>query len=154
MKQEHRFVADLYRYIAPFIDTAEPIFLSLDGEAAKKGVSEKHFGDAGIPDMWFTLVGATMPTLIEAKIVEGKKVTLSQSQLCAWRGRGPGAHKPCAWVAANDSFEKYFCWRHDDFVSLLDTCTSERKYPQIRIPSNAQEFADIRLVALALLRTC
>src|SRR5438552_11675650 len=64
MKQEHRFVADLYRYIAPFIDTAEPIFLSLDGEAAKKGVSEKHFGDAGIPDMWFTLVGATMPTLI------------------------------------------------------------------------------------------
>jgi hypothetical protein len=151
MRQEHRFVADLYRYISPFIDTAKPIYLSLDGEAAKKGVSEKHFDDAGVPDMWFTLIGATGSTLVEAKIVEGGKITIGQSQLSAWRSAGHGRHKPSAWVAANDSLDKFYYWRHDDYLRLLDACTSQKKYPKIAMPTSTKEFNDIRLLALELL---
>lgn len=152
MRQEHRFVADLYRYVAPFIDTAKPIYLSLDGEAAKRGVTEKHFGDAGVPDMWFTLVGGNGSTLVEAKIIEGGKVTIGQSQLCAWRTSGNGKHKPSAWVAANHSLDKFYYWSHNDILQILDACTSQKKYPKVGAPSSAKEFSDLRLLALELLR--
>jgi hypothetical protein len=31
MKQERKLVAELYRYIAPFIDTEHDVYISLDG---------------------------------------------------------------------------------------------------------------------------
>ncbi len=67
MKQEHRLVAELYRFIGPFINTTKDIYVSLDGQAADTAVLAGRFKDAALPDLWFTLVGATAPTLIEAK---------------------------------------------------------------------------------------
>ena len=152
MKQEHRFVAELYRYLAPFIDTAKPLFLSLDGEAAKKGVTEKHFQDASIPDLLFTVFGRTESMLVEAKIIEAGKITIGRNQLKAWCSIGPGRHKPSAWVAANVSLDTFYYWRHDQFLELLDACTSQTEYPKLRLPKSARDFRDIRLLALELLR--
>ena len=56
MKQESRFVAELYRYLAPFIDTARELYVSLDGMAARQGVLGGHFTDPDVPDLWFYLV--------------------------------------------------------------------------------------------------
>jgi hypothetical protein len=152
VRQEHRFVADLYRYLAPFIDTTRPIYLSLDGEAAKKGVTEQIFGDADVPDLWFTLVGEDEPVLIEAKITDGKCVTIGRGQLISWRSNGTGRHKPAAWVAANHSLDRFYFWRHEEFLTILDACTSQRKYPKVRMPASAKAFDDLRLLALELLR--
>src|SRR4051794_15694829 len=105
MRQEHRFVAELYRYLAPFIDTSADVYLSLDGIAARRGVSSKKFDDADVPDLWFTLVGHTQPVLLEAKIVDDKRrVTVNRNQLMAWRSNGRGGHRPTAWVATNEAF--------------------------------------------------
>ena len=152
MRQEHRFVADLYRYLAPFIDTARPIYLSLDGEAAKKGVTERVFDDADVPDLWCTLIGEAHPLLIEAKITDGKCITVGRGQLVSWRTNGAGRHKPVAWVAANHSLDRFYSWHHVEFLAILDACTSQRKYPKVRIPPSAKAFDDIRLLALELLR--
>lgn len=58
-KQEHRFVAELYRFLAPFVDVEAGVYLSLDGMAALRGVEAKIFEDSDVPDLWFTLVGTT-----------------------------------------------------------------------------------------------
>lgn len=153
MRQESRFVAELYRYLAPFIDTGKQFCLSLDGIAARKGVLEEVFADPDVPDLWFTLVGDESAVLIEAKILTGKRiVTLSQGQLAAWRSTGPGRHKPAAWVAANEDFREFRYWSHTDFVPILDACRSTVRYPRVTIPSHARAFADVRPLALHILR--
>ncbi len=79
MKQEHRFVADLYHYLAPFIDSSKATYVSLDGEAAKKGVTEKLFNDSDVPDLWFHLVGVEKTILLEAKILNpDRTITVEQ----------------------------------------------------------------------------
>ena len=83
MKQEHRLVAELYRFVAPFIDTKKDIFVSVDGgQAASRATKAGRFVDAALPDLWFTLIGADNRTLVEAKIIENEgKALLMQSQL-------------------------------------------------------------------------
>src|SRR5436309_86774 len=49
VKQENHFVAELWRYLAPFIDTSSQSYLSLDGIAARKGVSDHVLADADVP---------------------------------------------------------------------------------------------------------
>lgn len=95
MKQEHKLVAELYRYLAPFINIDRHFFVSLDGQAAMSGVEKGTFSDSTVPDLWFTLVGATEPTLIEAKTIDTNgRALLMKSQLQAWRSNGNGSHKP------------------------------------------------------------
>ena len=156
MKQEHRFVAELYRYLSPFVDSNEDIYLSLDGEAAKKGVSQKYFEDADVPDLWFTLIGHSSETLIEAKsLYSANSIKLGQGQLTAWKTGGAGKHKPSAWIAVAEGKElkPMYYWRHDAFLSKLDTCQSTQDYPEIRLPDDKLVFDDIRVLALHILRT-
>jgi hypothetical protein len=70
MKQEQKLVAEVYRYLAPFIDTSRELYLSLDGQAPLVGVGRGHFVDGTIPGPWFTILGNTRATLIEAKAAD------------------------------------------------------------------------------------
>ena len=154
MKQEHRFVADLYRYLAPFITDEKPFYLSLDGEAAKKGVKEGLFKDADIPDLWFTLLSEESPILIEAKILAtNSSIRVNKRQLEAWRTTGKGNHKPYAWVAAKSDLNEFYYWPHNDFLKKLDDCRAKTEYPKICLPDDQlTTFKDIRMLVLHILR--
>ncbi len=153
MKQEHRFVAELYRYLAPFVDTDHDVFLSLDGIAARSGVNAGVFIDPDVPDIWVRFVGSQSHTLLEAKVLnDNHTVTLVQGQLVAWRSNGNGSHRPSAWVATNRQFTLFYYWEHIAFAQNLDRSRSQGDYPRIRIPDNRSEFDDLRQLALHVLR--
>ena len=153
MKQESRFVAESYRYLAPFIDTGAHLHLGLDGEAAKKGVSDSVFADPDVPDLWFTLVGSTRPTLLEAKVLHaGRRIIVNRRQLYAWRSSGLGRHKPTAWVATDEGLKTFLHWEHSDFIQQLDKSGAASKYPTFRLPDVRAEFPDVRQSALHVLR--
>ncbi|RDI99294.1 hypothetical protein DVT68_00040 [Dyella solisilvae] len=152
MKQEHRLVAEIYRYLAPFIDTSHDLYLSLDGQAATSAVKAGHFVDADIPDMWFTLVGATLPIRIEAKVLDGNRAMLMQSQLAAWRSSGGGAYKPEFWVAANREFKTFYFWHHADFLPSLDQSAATGATLTLAAPKAKLSFATVPELALHLLR--
>jgi hypothetical protein len=156
MKQEHLFVANLYHYLLPFIDSAKLIPVSLDGEAAKKGVKERRFQDSNVPDLWFTLVGGSAPVLLEAKVMNGNgSITIGHGQLSAWRRNGNGRHPPTAWVASNEALSEFYYWSHGGFSERLHECRARGKYPRIRPPKDKMShFCDIRQLALHILRTC
>jgi hypothetical protein len=152
MKQEHRLVAEIYRFIAPFIDTTKEIYLSLDGQAAKTAVGAGRFTDPDIPDLWFTLVGAGKPTRIEAKVLDKGAASLMRSQILAWRSSGDGSYKPEAWVAANREFAEFYYWPHLSFVASLDRCTAARKTHKLSAPKDRLVFTSIPELALHLLK--
>jgi hypothetical protein len=153
MKQEHRFVADIYHYLVPFMDTRRPIYVSLDGEAAERGVRERLFVDRYVPDLWFFFPGSSEPVLVEAKIMNPDgSITINQGQLCAWRKKGKGEHKPIAWVASNEDLSEFYYWSHADFLEKLDRYKSRLEYPRIWPPKNGYSFADVRGLALHILR--
>jgi len=152
MKQEHRLVAEIYRFVAPFIDTTQEIYLSLDGQAAKTAVGAGRFTDPDIPDIWFTLVGSKLPTRIEAKILDKGVALLMQSQILAWRSSGNGAHKPGSWVAANREFDQFYFWPHAAFVPSLDRCGATRKTHKLAVPKDRLCFDSIPELALHILR--
>ncbi len=137
MKQEHRLVAEVYRWLAPFVDTQHDIYISPDGQAAKTAVAAGRFKDPDIPDLWFTLVGSHTPTYIEAKVVDDDgTVLVMQSQITAWRNTGgTGMYKPHYWVATNRSFKKFYFWHHADFATLHSTA-SQNNIP-LRPPASA-----------------
>lgn len=152
MKQEHRLVAEVYRYLAPFIDARQEIYLSLDGQAAKTAVGAGRFIDRDIPDLWFTLVGESAPSRIEAKILDKGAALLMRSQILAWRSSGPGAYKPVAWVATNREFSAFYYWRHESFVAVLDRCKAQRDSYDLPPPKDRLEFNSIPELVLHLLR--
>jgi len=152
MKQEQKLVAETYRYLAPFIDTSKELYLSLDGQAALVGVGRGHFIDGTIPDLWFTVIGHTQPVLIEAKAMDKKgRLLLMQSQLKAWRTNGPGKHRPEFWIAASNSFDAFYFWRHEDFVSVLDACRNNQATVTLALPKKHQQFKTINQLALTVL---
>ena len=153
MKQEHRLVAELYRFIAPFIDTTKDIFVSLDGQAASTATKAGLFADAALPDLWFTLLGADARTLIEVKIIENEgKALLMQSQLAAWRSDGSGAYKPKYWVAANRSFDRFYFWKHEHFLPILDNSKAKTNTLTLYPPQERLEFMSVSQLALHVLR--
>ncbi len=152
MRQEHLFVAELYRYLAPFVDIKQDLYLSLDGIAAKRGVTQKHFEDETVPDLWFTVLGCQTPILLEAKIVEKGKVTVGKAQLSAWRSQGRGKHRPIAWVGSTETMSRFYFWTHQEFLANLDACTSTVAFPKVKIPADPKEFSRIEELALHVLR--
>jgi hypothetical protein len=153
MKQEQRLVAELYRYLAPFISLEKDIYLSLDGQAAKTAVAKGRFTDAEIPDLWFTLIGSSAPTRLEAKILCSGKALLMQSQIRAWRSSGTSSYRPNGWVAANRDFDQFYYWRHDTFVETLDRCTASQKTHNLAAPKVRLAFPTVAELALHVLRT-
>lgn len=153
MKQEHKLVAELYRYIAPFINTENDVYISLDGQAAMVGVNNGAFMDSTVPDLWFTFVGSITPTLVEAKTIDTNgRTLLMQSQLQAWRTNGSGAHKPMFWVAVNREFNHFYFWKHDDFLARLDNTRAAGNTVTLLPPEEREEFTSLSALALYLLR--
>ncbi len=153
MKQEHKLVAELYRYLAPFIDAKHPVYISLDGQAATTGVKEGTFSDSTVPDLWFTLLAATAKTLIEAKTIDKRgRALLMQSQLQAWRSNGNGAHKPTFWVATNLAFDRFYFWSHTEFLPMLDKTTAKANTLTLQPPKSQRKFLSVDALALYILR--
>jgi hypothetical protein len=153
MKQEHKLVAELYRYLAPFINTEHEIYISLDGQAAITGVGKGTFVDSVVPDLWFTLLAAAEPTLVEAKTIDTNgRLLLMRSQLQAWRGVGAGAHKPAFWVATNRAFDKFYFWSHAEFLPILDKTKATANTVTLLPPKNRREFISVSALALHILR--
>lgn len=153
MKQEHKLVAELYRYLAPFINVERDIYISLDGQAAMNGVNKGTFVDGTIPDLWFTLLGASMPTLVEAKTIDTNgRLLLMQSQLKAWRSDGIGAHKPDFWVATNRAFDTFFFWSHAEFLPVLARTAASTNTLTLLPPARRLKFPCAATLALHILR--
>jgi hypothetical protein len=153
MKQEHKLVAELYRYLAPFINVEHDVYISLDGQAAMMGVGKGTFTDSTVPDLWFTLLEATEPTLIEAKTIDTNgRALLMQSQLQAWRSNGNGAHKPAYWVATNRAFDRFFFWSHGEFLPILDRTAATGNTVTLLPPKSHEEFSSVSSLALHILR--
>jgi hypothetical protein len=152
MKQEHRFVAQLFGYLAPFVDESRQLFLSLDGEAAKKGVREKHFQDSIVPDVWLTLLDGRALRL-EAKIMSWPHgFSVGSAQHKAWFGAGDGAHKPTGWVVAGEALEDFYYWPHESIATQPAKPTNRKgEYYAIRAPTMTPMFRSVRTLALHIL---
>lgn len=148
MKQEHRFVAELYHCLAPHINMHRPVYVSLDGQAAITGVREELFKDTFIPDLWFTLRDLKRPTLIEAKALDGNnRVLLMRAQLLAWRPRGHGHHKPRYWVAVNLLRDTFYLWSHLSYLTILRRCRNRQRTVSLQLPTEPEEFRSVEQLA-------
>ena len=152
MKQEQRLVAELYRYIAPFLDISKDVFVSLDGQAALLGVKAGRFADGTLPDLWFTLIGNRSPSCVEAKALSATgKVLLMHSQVQAWKSSGHGRHKPDFWVAVSNSFDAFFLWEHADFAPALERSQNRQDTVSLSLPPARRKFGTVIELALAVL---
>ncbi|MBI3621155.1 MAG: hypothetical protein HY208_03080 [Nitrospirae bacterium] len=126
MKQENRFVTQLFHYLAPFVDMERDLFICVDGGAAKHhaGTEGARLLDPNVPDLWFAFCGQQTYTGIEAKVLEKNSISIRQGQLQAWRTNGPGAYKPRFWVATNRELKDFFCWHHSVLLPRLDSSSS------------------------------
>jgi hypothetical protein len=153
MKQEHRFVAELYHCLAPHIDMENPVYVSLDGQAALTGMREGLFRDASIPDLWFTLRNLRHPTLIEAKALNDRNhVLLMQAQLAAWRPSGHGRHRPHYWVAASLARDTFYLWTHRSYSAILSGCRNRQNTVSLRLPSQREECESVEALAHTIRR--
>ena len=122
MKRENSFVAQLFHYLAPFVDMEKELFICVDGATAAKYSPD----DPDLPDLWFTFCGHKTETGIEAKVINEKNsISIRQGQMRAWRTGGKGAYQPTFWVAANRALTEFFCWHHADFRPLLDSSNNK-----------------------------
>ncbi len=126
MKQENRFVAHLFHFLAPFVDMEQDLFICVDGAAAARhsGAEGARLLDSDLPDLWLTFCGHTTPTGIEAKVIEKNSISIRQAQLKAWCSAGTGAYQPTFWVATNRGLTEFFCWHHAALRSRLDSSAS------------------------------
>lgn len=126
MKQENRFVAQLFHYLAPFVDMERELFICVDGAAAKRhsGREGAPLLDPDVPDLWLAFCGQKRHTGIEAKILEKNSISVRQSQLRAWRSNGTGAYRPRYWVASNRALSEFLCWEHATLLPKLDATAS------------------------------
>lgn len=151
MKQENRFVAQLFHFLAPFVDMSKDLFICVDGGAAKHHAGQDGAAllDPNVPDLWFTLVGTDTAFGIEAKVVEDGSISVRQGQMRAWKTDGVGAYQPRFWVATNRELSEFYCWHHAEIRRRLDESSSSvdnvklslSKYPPTHKGSNLAELA-------------
>jgi hypothetical protein len=151
VKQENRFVAQLFHYLAPFVDMERPLFICVDGAAAMKHSSGAgaSLADPNVPDLWLAFCGHSEHTGIEAKILDKGAISIRQGQLVAWRSSGNGAYRPRFWVATNRDISKFSCWQHTSMVRRLDSTASTvanvslslAEYPADHISKSIAELA-------------
>ncbi|WNJ97730.1 hypothetical protein RND59_16505 [Vibrio ruber] len=151
MKQENRFVADLYHLLSPFMDKDKDLYLCMDGGGAKHHAASEHgkLEDAVLPDIWFCLVGQEKHIGIEAKVFDSNNLSFRQMQIQSWRSDGSGIYTPHFWVATNRELTEYKCWFHKTMVARLNTTMSTvdnvslsmSKYPADHESNTIQELA-------------
>lgn len=152
MKQENRFVAQLFHYIAPFVDTQQDLFICMDGGAAKHhaGREGSPIVDPDIPDLWLALVGKSECFGIEAKILDNRSISVRQSQLRAWRSDGTGHYRPRFWVTSNRTLTEFHCWRHSSLIGCLDRTKNKAANVSLSLSRYPADFTSSGLPELAL----
>lgn len=152
MKQENRFVAELYRYLAPFVDEAQDRFICVDGGAAKHhaGRENSPIIAPDIPDLWLSFVGRKQHVGIEAKILDKRSISVRQSQLRAWRSDGEGYYRPRFWVASNRALDEFHCWEHSSIVRCLDRTKNKTPNVALSLGGIVTDFSSSSLPELAL----
>lgn len=152
MKQENKFVAQLFHYLAPFVDLEKELFICVDGGAAKahSGGSASPLIDPAVPDLWLTLIGQEQAFGIEAKVLDHNKISVRQSQISAWRSDGTGHYKPTFWVATNREQSEYWCWSHSALVDCLNRTKSKQANVSLSIGRYAALHHSRSLPGLAL----
>jgi len=152
MKQENRFVAQLFHYLAPFVDLNKNLFICVDGEAARNhaGTSPSAPEDRDVPDLWFSLLGQDSPIGIEAKVIEGNSISVRQGQLRAWRTDGGGKHKPTFWVATNPELTNFYCWHQADMQRRLDASKSSVENVKLSLADTRPAYQADSVAKLAL----
>jgi hypothetical protein len=152
MKQENKFVAQLFHFLAPFVDTDRELYICVDGGAANHhaGRDGSALLDPDVPDLWLAFQGQQSHTGIEAKILEGNSISVRQSQLRAWRSSGKGVYKPKYWVASNRTLSEYYCWDHSIMLPRLDATKSTVDNVAISMAKTPSSFSTKSLASLAL----
>jgi len=152
LKQENRFVAQLFHYLAPFVDLERDLFICVDGFAARQnsGAQSSPLLDPDVPDLWLAFVGHTQHTGIEAKIVDENRISVRQSQIKAWRTGGTGAYCPRFWVASDRPLKTFLCWEHSALISKLDATKSEQDNVTLSVVSIPRAHESKSLAELAL----
>ena len=152
MRREHFLVAELYRHLATFVDAERAIYLSLDGEAAKRGVREKLFKDPDVPDLCFTLLDGR-EVAIEAKILYGGQIGARRGQYESWFANGIGAHKPTGWVIADEPLKSFFYCSHAEMLKqrIVPPGPDKRRSVNVPVPTTMPMFRSIRHLALHIL---
>ena len=151
MKQENRFVADLYHLLSPFMDKDKDLYLCTDGGAAKHhaALEDSTLEDAVLPDIWFCLVGQKKHIGIEAKVFDSNRLSFRQVQIQSCKSEGRAVYTPKFWVATNKKFSEYKCWLHETMVQRLNATNSTvdnvslsmQQYPADHESGTTQELA-------------
>lgn len=152
MKQENRFVAQFFHYLAPFVDMERELFICVDGGAAKHhaGRPGSAITDADVPDLWFALIGRAHHIGVEAKVIDGTTVSVRQGQLRAWRTGGIGHYRPNFWVTTNRTLTEYSCWHHATLLPRLDQSSSTTANVTLSLSKFPADYSTKSLPALAL----
>ncbi|WP_061960142.1 hypothetical protein [Cupriavidus pauculus] len=152
MKQENKFVAQLFHYLAPFIDMAKPLLICVDGGAARAhaGKEGAPITDQDIPDLWMSLVNDGDPFGIEAKVIDRNSISIRQRQVRAWRTDGTGHYRPAYWVATNRELSKFWCWKHTSMAARLDGTSSTTDNVILSVSKFPADYQTDSLSALAL----
>ena len=152
MKQENRFVAQLFHYLAPFVDMERDLFICVDGASAKRNSSgqDPRLVDSNLPDLWLAFCGHKEHTGIEAKVLEGNSVSIRQGQLRAWRSDGMGAYRPRFWVATDLDIREFFCWHHSTLLPRLDASDSNVPDVQLSLAGYPADHHSLNFAELAL----
>ena len=152
MKQENRFVAELYHYLAPFVDIERELLICVDGGAAKHH-SESDEGilkDSVLPDLWFSFVGQKDQVGIEAKVMDGNTISVRQGQLQSWRTDGSGAYCPQFWVTTNRDLSEFRCWRHQSMIDRLNSTNNTTDNVKLSLANYPADHISDSVAQLAL----
>ena len=152
MKQENRFVAQLFHFLAPFVDYERDLLICVDGGAATHHAkrTESAIVDPDIPDIWCAFVGKAGFTGIEAKTIAANSISVRQGQLRAWRTVGKGHYRPSFWVATDSQLTEFHCWHHSSMVKRLDTTKSTVDNVSLSMSKYPADFTTGKLAELAL----
>ena len=152
MKQENRFVAQLFHYLAPFVDMERDLLICVDGGATTRHSAgeDARLLDSNVPDLWLAFCGQPEYIGIEAKVLGGNSISIRQGQLQAWRSHGTGAYRPRFWVATNRDLTEFFCWHHATMLPRLDDTTNSSPNVSLSLTEYPADHSSHSIAELAL----
>jgi len=114
MSQEHRFCAEIYARLFPFIDRDERVVINPDGQAKLPNFLDTETP----PDMCFTLKGQKKEIRLEAKVLNKKSVKLQESQK-VWCRQDNHPLAPHLWIFAERHLEQCWLLEHNHISQVI-----------------------------------
>ena len=119
MKQEHLF-SNFFRMIYPLIDKSKLCLFCLDGEAAKAAAVRGELDYKSPPGLVFALIGSQSCSLVEVKIVDRDKVSITKGQAKEWNSIRCCPLAPRYWIGQKVDGSKYYYWNMFGFQNAID----------------------------------